>query len=259
VVAVFAYLGFGEPRTAVGALLKQAGSEAPGIAAGFKALVGRLRDAGVDIESDLLDSLGGEAAFALTPQPAEAGPTFPLLLFLAAGVDEEEAQHALAALQGPVADSVNPGSGRQAPVFGEKDVDGVEVRSLQVSPTVNLAYAVFDEIAAIATDPAGVEQLITGDGGLDESDTYKRATEDFPDKVSLIAYFDLGELVTLGEQLGLAEDPLYATFAGEFRRLDALAVGVSSDDELLSTDVRLLLGDEGAGGGGDESGASSSD
>ena len=45
----------------------------------------------------------------------------------------------------------------------------------------------------------------------------------------------------LGEQLGLAEDPVYATFAGDFRRLEALALAVTEDDELLSTDARLLL------------------
>ena len=46
----------------------------------------------------------------------------------------------------------------------------------------------------------------------------------------------------MGEQPGLAEDPLYATFAGEFRRLDALGLAVT-DDDVLATDARLLFGE----------------
>ena len=255
-----AYLGLGEPRTAVGALLAQASSEAPGVAAGFRGLVDRLRESGVDIERDLLDSLGGEAAFALAPGSGEGGPAFPLLQFVAAGVDEDEAKRALAALQVPLAKSVNPGSAGQAPVFSEQQVDGVEVHSLQMSPTVELTYAVFDGLVAIATGPAGVEQLVSDQGsGLDDSDRYEQATQDFPGEVSLIAYLDLRELVALGEQLGLAEDPLYATFAGEFRRLDALGLQVTAEDDLLSTDARLLLGEGDAGEGSTDTGPSSSD
>ena len=151
---------------------------------------------GVDIERDLLDSLGGEAAFALAPQPAEAGPAFPFLEFVAAGVDEDAARRALAALQAPLARvGRTPGRPDRRRCSESSEVDGVEARSLRISPAIELTYAVFDDLAAIATDPAGIEQLVGGDGGLDDSDRYERATEDFDDEVSLIAYLDLGELV----------------------------------------------------------------
>ena len=48
--------------------------------------------------------------------------------------------------------------------------------------------------------------------------------------------------MTTGEQAGLAEDPVYAPFAGEFRRLEALALAIFTDDDVLATDARLLLG-----------------
>ena len=244
------YLGIGEPRTTVRALLAQATAQAPGIAAGFEDLVDSLRREGeVDIERELLEALGGEAAFALATatgrRPVEG---LPFLEFVADDVDEDAARRALASLQGPLADAVDPGSGLQAPVFGEQQIGGVEARSLRISPTVELTYAVFEGLAAIATDPAGIEQLVAGDGGLDESELYQRATEDFADEVSLLAFLDLAGLVGLGERLGLAEDPVYATFAGEFRRLEALGLAVTSDSELLSTDARLLVSEPEAGG-----------
>ena len=235
------YVGIGEPASTVRALLTQATAEAPGIVAGFEDLVRDLRREGeVDIERGLLDSLGGEAAFALARRPGTAGPALPFLEFVAADVDEDAARRALASLQAPLIDAVG-GRDVQAPVFGQQQIGDVEARSLRISPTVELTYAIFDGLVAIATDPAGIEQLVEGDGALDTSELYERATEGFADEVSLLAFLDLDGLVELGEQLGLAEDPVYAPFAGEFRRLEALALAVTDDDELLSTDARLLL------------------
>ena len=235
------YFGIGEPASTVRALLTQATAEAPGIVAGFEDLVRDLRREGeVDIERGLLDSLGGEAAFALARRSGTAGPALPFLEFVAADVDEDAARRALASLQAPLIDAVG-GRDVQAPVFGQQQIGDVQARSLRISPTVELTYAIFDGLVAIATDPAGIEQLVEGDGALDTSELYERATEGFADEVSLLAFLDLDGLVELGEQLGLAEDPVYAPFAGEFRRLEALALAVTDDDELLSTDARLLL------------------
>ena len=241
-----AYLGFGAPSKTVTALLSQAGAQAPGIAAGFEDLVRTLRrDANVDIEEELVGALGDEAAFALEPPPGE-GETpltgLPYLLFVAGGVDEDAARRGLAALAGPLSGTVQTGNDGQAPVFGQDEVAGVETNRVRVSPTVELTYAVFDDLAAIATDPAGVAGVIEDAGGLNEAARYEQATEDFPDQVALQAYLDLEGLVDTGERAGLAEDPVYAAFAGEFRRLDAFALAVDVAEDLLATDARLLIG-----------------
>ena len=249
-----AYLGIGPPEEAVGDLLAQASAQAPGIAEGFQKLVDRLlRKGDVDLEDDLLGALGDEAAFALEPAP-EADPgslgagVLPYLQFVADGVDEDAARQALAALQAPLAESVGVGEEGQVPVFGQQEVSGVETSSLRISPTIQLTYAVFDGLVAIATDATGVADLIEGDGGLDERPLYEDATDGFPDEVSLLAFLDLDGLVAIGEQAGLAEDPLYATFAGDIRRLDSVGLAVSADDDVLATDLRLLVGDAGAAG-----------
>ncbi|MGH2952939.1 MAG: DUF3352 domain-containing protein [Solirubrobacterales bacterium] len=242
-----AYVGIAEPARTIRALLAQASAQAPGIAAGFEDLVESLRRRGeIDVERELLPALGGEAAFALEPGRgggAGATPTqqpLPYLGFLADGVDEERARRALAVLQAPIAESIDPQL--QAPVFGERDIDGVEARTLRVSPVIELSYAVFEGLAAVATHPLGIERLVSGDGGLDEAGRFREATDDLgEDETSLLGFFDLGQVVALGERLGLAEDPVYATFAAEFRRLDALGLAVESASDLLSTDARLLV------------------
>lgn len=249
------YVGFGDPATTVQALLGQASAQAPGIVSGFDDLARDLREqGGVDLGADLLSGLGREAAFAVESRSGTSAGEgqgavvssagLPYVEFVADGVDEDEARRTLAALQGPLAAAVDPATGLQAPVFDEQQVEGVEVRTLRLSPAVELAYAVFDGLAVVASDVQGIERLAAGEGaGLDESDLYLRATESFADEVSLQAFLDLGELVAVGENLGLGEDPAYAAFAGEFRRLDAFALAVNGTDSLLSTDARLVFDD----------------
>jgi Protein of unknown function (DUF3352) len=238
-----AYLGMGDPEGAVKALLAQANAAAPGIASGFEDLAEQLRRTDeIDISRDFLPTLGDEAAFALEPRlsSSETDPT-PYLQFIADDVDSERARKVLASLQAPIADAFDPQTGLQAPVFEDIEVDGTEARSLRVSPGVELTYAVIDDLATVATSPDGVARLASGDGGLSDSDRYERATEDLSGEPSLFGYFNLSELVAVGERLGLAEDPVYATFATEFRALDSLGLAISSSEASLDTDARLIV------------------
>jgi Protein of unknown function (DUF3352) len=238
-----AYVGIGDPEGAVKALLAQASAAAPGIASGFEDLVEQLRRTDeIDIARDFLPTLGDEAALGLEPrdEASESDPT-PYVQFLADDVDSERARRALASLQRPVADAIVPQTGLQAPTFEETEIDGVEARTLQVSPAVELTYAVLDDLATVATSRDGIARLASGDGGLSDDERYEQATDGMTGDPSLFGYFDLSELVAVGERLGLAEDPVYATFAPEFRVLDSLGLAVSSSEDSLDTDARLIV------------------
>jgi hypothetical protein len=248
------YLGIGDPGEAFKALLQQATAEQPGLAAAFGSFFRRVKALGhVDLEKDLFPSLGGEAAVALEPAPTaetQGSGTHgrggnvsdtPFIEFVGAGVNTDSASPALAKLQGPIADALNPESSGQAPVFSAHKIGDIEAQSLRVSPTVDLTYAVFNSLVVVATDPAGLDQLVAGGGGLSDSDRFDEATHGFPSEVALLGYLDLSGLVALGEQAGLAKDPAYATFAPEIRKLEALGLAVTSSPSELATDVRLAV------------------
>jgi hypothetical protein len=274
------YVGIGDPGKTVRQLIAQAAAEAPGLAEAFKELADRLRELGkVNVEAQLLPALGGEAAFGLEPGPegnvppeqtttapaptpegledAPIGvvpgePPVPVLQFLADGVDSDKARGALASLQAPIAEALGTSASLQAPVFDRREIGGVDVQTLRVSPTVNLSYALSEDKLAIATQPSGVEEVITGEGGLSESDAFERATDEFPEEPSFLAYLHLEGLIRLGEREGLAEDPSYAAFAQEIRRLEALGVAVDAGAEAIDTDARLVLTED--SGDGENSG-----
>lgn len=85
--------------------------------------------------------------------------------------------------------------------------------------------------------------LVESGERLASNELFEAVTDGFDDELSLLAYLDLDRLVTLGEGLGLAQDPVYAIFASEFRRLDAIGAAVDADSEVLAVDVRVLIGE----------------
>jgi uncharacterized protein DUF3352 len=236
------YIGMADPGKTLVSLIEQASADQPGLAAGVATLVKRVKQLGkVDLETDLLPSLGSEAAFAL--QPGAAGTGVPYLEFLSSGVDSARAGDALASLQAPIVAALNPSTG-QVPTFEDHKVGDVTAHSVKLSPTVDLTYAIAGSILLVATDPAAVKQLAAGEGGLAGDAAFTEATGGLTSDVSLLAYLNLSGLLTLGEQAGLSRDPPYAAFAPELHKLSGLGVAVRESPTEFSTDLRLIVSAE---------------
>jgi hypothetical protein len=237
------YVGMADPGKTLVSLIQQASADQPGLAAGIATLTKRVKQLGkIDLETDLLPSLGIEASFAL--QPAPRGSDVPYLEFLSSGVDGERAGRALASLQRPIVAALSPTTG-QVPTFSERKVGDVTAHGVQISPTVDLTYAIAGSILLVATDPAAVKQLAGEAGGLNEDAAFKEATDGLTNSVSLLAYLNISGLLTLGEESGLSQDPAYAAFAPELHKLTALGVAVRQSSTELATDVRLIVSSQG--------------
>ncbi len=283
-----AYLGLGDPASSIEDLFTQAIAEAPGVATGFDELIDDLQRTGkLDVQSELLPLLEGEAAFSVQPAPTggdegsggggaeeeapvpgedigeptpgeapaeellppEGAPAppgvvppsgVPYLLFVADEVDESAAREALAKLQGPLAEALDPAEELQAPVFQDREINGIQASSLRLSRTVDLTYAVFDGRLVIATDPRGIAQAASArEEGLADTVPFKEATEGLPEEPSLLAFFNVADLLALAEREGLSEDPGYAFFAADARRLRSLALAVEQGETTLDTTVRI--------------------
>ena len=155
-------------------------------------------------------------------------------------MDETAAREALAKLQGPLAEAFDPAEGLQAPVFQDREIEGIQAQSLRLSRTVDLTYAIFDGRLVIATDPRGIAQVANAkDESLADTVAYKDATDGLPEEPSLLAYFNVADLLALAEREGLGEDPAYAFFAADARRLTALALAVEQGETTLDTTVRI--------------------
>jgi hypothetical protein len=242
-----AYLALGDPEQSLAGLLSQATAEAPGIAAGFEQVAQRLRRSGnVNLEQDVLPLLTSQAAVAVEPSGGGADEVVsgvPFVSLILEEVDAEAAAEALSELQAPLAKAFEAQRGLQAPVFKEQEIDGVQVQSLRISPTVELTYAIVDGKLVLSTDPAGVRQMASGGSSLEDSERFSLATEDLPDEVSGLVYLNLSGLLGVAEQAGLGEDPAYALFSDELRKLQGLAVAVQRAEDAIDTKIRITVGE----------------
>lgn len=230
------YVGVGELGPTITKLLEQAGPDPEGLAGELRALAMALEtDAGVNPLEELLPALGGQAA--LVAEPSDARPIASLIVD---GVDEDKANEALARLQAPLLEAAGPGAaGGQVPRFTEEEVDGVTVRSVPLSPAVNLSYAVFDGKLVVSTSPDGIAQARSGDGRLADSDTYERANDQLPEEVSALVFLNLDELFGRIEAFGLAEDPTFAELTVLFENASSVGLAVNGEDDRIRTELFL--------------------
>ena len=188
----------------------------------------------MDPLSELLPALSGQAA--LVAEPTDGVPFASLIID---GVDEDQAAQGLAQLQRPLLRALGSGQGR-VPRFEETEVDGVPVRSVQASASVNLSYAVFDDKLVISTDPEGIAQVRQG-GGLDESQPFELATDDLPDEVSALVFQNLDELFGQVTRTDLVEDPFFANLSVLFENTTSVALAVNGDDEQIRSELFLTI------------------
>ena len=251
-----AYLGLGDPASSVSSLLDRARITAPSLVSAYdKASKDLSRSGGVSITDDLLPLLGSEAALSVEPvagdQPSEtpgvlAPAGVPYVSLLADGVDSKKAAQDLADLQKPLVAALAPKHGEaagQVAAFEPLQIAGIEAQTLTVSPNVQLTYATYDDRLVAATKPIGIAQARAGGDGLADSDDYGAVTAGMPGDVSALTYFDIRDLLALGEQVGLAADPGYATLAPDLRSLRAAALSVDDTGDEIRTDLNLSVGD----------------
>ena len=231
------YVGVGDLGPALNKALATAGASAQGLAGSLRRLARNLqKQAGVDPLKDLLPALGGQAA--LVAEPTGGVPYASLIVD---GVDEKKATDAIASLQKPILTSLAGGGRPQVPSFQSKEIDGVTVHSVQVSPNVNLSYSVFDGKLVISTQPDGIAQVRDSGGNLAGSGAWSSATDHLPDDVSALVFLNLDEVLGLAQQAGLAEDPVYASLSEDISHVQSLGLAVRGSDEELRSELFLAI------------------
>jgi hypothetical protein len=228
------YLDIADPAHTVRALLRQAGTAAPGVAAAFDRFRRSLRSSGVELFRDALPVLSGEAALGVG-----LGPAGPYLTALFKDVDEGRARELMARLQAPLIAALRPERTGQAPTFEARRLDDTVVRSVRLSPALDLAYAIFDGKLVVSTNPSGVRQAALGGAALDASDSFQTVTGTAHGGVSALVFLNLEALVSSAKPLGLGR--IVGGFGADVAKLKALGLTVKGDDEDLKTTLFLQI------------------
>jgi hypothetical protein len=200
---------------------------AAGVGGGVGPLLSRLGSAlkaeGVNVPS-LLSLFGGETAVAIGGGPTG---TSPGLIVVTRTAHPAQARAALASLEVPLAQlfaapSAGPGT---APEFNDTTIDGVTAHRLDLTPGLQLDYAVFRGLVVFSTSLSSLQSVIEHRGAVADDPAY-RAVAGPPKRVTSLLFLDLRQLLSLGEQMGLTQSAPLQALMPDLARVRA--VGMSS-------------------------------
>jgi hypothetical protein len=164
---------------------------------------------GVD-PAQFLRLFSGETAIAVVPGVSGSGPV-PVVITRTA--DEGEARAVLAGLQGPLTQVFAPPSNQPGlvPEVNDTTVAGVAVHELSLAPGFRLDYAVARGLVVLSTGPAGISGVYAHTRPLSSTRGFHSAVGGHPAEVTSLVFFDLSQLLRLGEQTGLIDSTRQAS------------------------------------------------
>jgi hypothetical protein len=224
--------------------------EVPSIACALRALAERVRGVdsaltrfgriaqrrgGVSLEDELLPLLDQRGALIASP-----GEDAPSLTLVVDEVDEEEALDVLSRLQPALIDLLGARGLGQPTTFDAAEVEGITAVTAQVAPGLELSYAAWDRRLVVSTALAGIASVRRA-SGLPGTDGFEAVLDKRPDELSALVFLDLNQLLTLGEQAGLAEDPRYLAVRDDLQKLRAAGAVVSREEEFTTAELTFQI------------------
>jgi hypothetical protein len=179
---VLAYVSFNDLESAVSAYRDLAAEADPEAEAQLGMAEGLL---GLSLEEDVAPLFAGEGALYV-----RRGAEFPEVTLVTRIEDDESAVATL----DEIASVLGAFDGR----FGEPrrtEVDGVEVRELQLDAPFSLFYTAFEDLLVVTTSREGIAALREDDDRLADDDAFEEAADRarLPDETEGFGYVDLAE------------------------------------------------------------------
>jgi hypothetical protein len=193
------------------------------------------RRGGVSLEDELLPLLKSRGALIATP-----GKHAPTLTLIVDGVDETEALDILARLQPALIHLLGVGELGQAPTFGSTDVEGITAATARLAPGLELSYAAWDDRLVVSTSLDGIAAVRRAKG-LPGSESFDAVLGDRPSEPSALVFLDLNQLLALGEQAGLAEDPRYLAVRDDLQKLRAAGAVLSREEKFTTAELTFQI------------------
>jgi hypothetical protein len=103
------------------------------------------------------------------------------------------------------------------------------------------ATDVFNGKVVVSTSPEGLRLFRSNGPRLNQTDQWKKAVGNHPDRVSSLTFLDFSRLLTLGEQTGLGSSPAYQAAKGDLDKVRAIGAHTSGNDSESTAEISLLI------------------
>jgi len=125
------------------------------------------------------------------------------------------------------------------PVFNDRTLGGVTAHQLALANGFELDYAVFGGLVVISTSLQGVAGVVAHSHSLASDPGFRFALGSRPDRLTSLVYVDVGRLLTLGEQSGLAKNATYRLLRSDLEKITS--IGLTSTRTASSSTSNLAI------------------
>jgi hypothetical protein len=185
-----------------------------------------------------IDSIfGGETAVALSPGAS------PSLVIVARTSNAAATRSELAGLEGPLtalfpAPTSGPG---QIAGLDDAQVGGVTVHELGLGPGLQIDYTVWNGLVVVSTSVRAIDQVVSRGRSLADEKAYETALSDPPAQASSVLFTDFGQLLRLGEQIGLTSGTRVRELLPDLTKVRAIGLSSTSGESDTTTELRLEI------------------
>ncbi|MBV8429796.1 MAG: DUF3352 domain-containing protein [Solirubrobacterales bacterium] len=198
-----------------------------------------LRGQGVDVDQ-VLGVFRGETALAIAPGRQGSGPE-PVIVTRTS--DEASTRAILANLEGPLSQVFTPTGDAPGvvPVISDTSLAGVPVHEVSLAPGFGLDYAVAHGLVVVSTGLAGVAGVLRHAATLGGSSNFQSVLGDRPSQVTSLVFFDLSQLLRLGERSGLIASAPQGVLGTAVERIHAVGLTSWRGANDTTTQVQLEI------------------
>lgn len=118
-------------------------------------------------------------------------------------------------------------------------VAGVTAHQVVLAPGFELDYTVSHCLVVVSTRLGGIAAVVHHTHALADDSRYEATLGDHPDQLASLLFFNLNQLLSLGEQAGLIGDTPLAALRPDLQKIHL--VGMASSRGESDTTTELLL------------------
>jgi hypothetical protein len=120
-------------------------------------------------------------------------------------------------------------------------VDGTQVFRIEVSPSLEVDYALWDDRFAIGTDLRAVAAARRDGRRLSDDPRYRSVAGSQEKGGTSLGFLDFGRLLALAEASGLSGDATYRAARSDLRRIDAIGLRSTSGEGQSTAEITLHI------------------
>jgi hypothetical protein len=126
-------------------------------------------------------------------------------------------------------------------VTTDRQLGDVTIHELSLAPGLRLYYTVSSGLVVISTSFSGAAEIVHRGGTLSADRAYRTSVPDRSGRATSLLFLDFSQLLSLGEQTGLARSASYGALRADLARIRAVGLHATGGEADSTAELFLQI------------------